>query len=156
MKARKKHLFKAKHYCANCQQRKVCGLLDKGEKYCCACYCKLWEELEEEGLLISEAWKVLNDYRTGVINCRCKEAEKPRVSCVNSDGSGWSRCEGCEKFIGGAGHHGVVKNRNDPGFWGLSIEYKILCLKCLGKKYYSRLDRGKKHSFRKYLRRGYD
>lgn len=88
MKARKKHLFKAKHYCVNCQQRKGCGLLDKGEKYCCACYQKLLEELEEERLLINSAQQVLNDYRSGVIICHCQEAEKPRVNYLNSDGSG--------------------------------------------------------------------
>jgi hypothetical protein len=113
---KQKHLFKSKDYCVNCQQRKSCGLLEEEKKYCCVCYREILEELEQEELLISSAQLILNDYREGVINCHCLEAEKPRVKYINSDGSGWSRCERCEKVISGAGHHRVVKNRNDPKF----------------------------------------
>ena len=67
----------------------------------------------------------------------------------------WANCYLCGKELKGAGKHGVVKNRNNPGFWGVSSSYKILCLKCLGKKYYSRLVDWQKKKWREYLRRGY-
>ena len=64
-------------------------------------------------------------------------------------------CYGCGKELKGAGKHGVVKNRNNPGFWGVSSSYKILCLKCIGRKFYQRMKAGKRKTWRKYLRRGY-
>jgi len=65
-------------------------------------------------------------------------------------------CYGCGKELKGAGKHGVVKNRNNPGFWGISSVYKILCLECMGEKYYERMKAGKRKTWRKYLRRGYE
>ena len=67
----------------------------------------------------------------------------------------WANCYLCGKELKGAGKHGVVKNRNNPRFWGVSSSYKILCLECLGKKFYNRLNSGKKKTWRKYLKRGY-
>jgi len=64
-------------------------------------------------------------------------------------------CYGCGKELKGAGKHGVVKNRNNPGFWGVSSVYKILCLECVGRKYYGRMKVGKRKTWRKYVRRGY-
>ena len=150
---KQKHLFKAKDYCVNCQQRKSCGLLDA--KYCCVCYQKLLEELEEEGLLINSAQQVLNDYRQGVISCHCQEGEKPRVNYLNSDGSGWTRCEKCEKIISSAGHHRTIRNRNDPRFWGLEVKEKVLCLECLG-NLVERMPVSKRYVFNKYVKRGYE
>ena len=66
-----------------------------------------------------------------------------------------TNCYLCFKELKGAGKHGVVKNRNNPGFWGVSSVYKILCLKCLGKRHYFRMSGSKKKTFRKYLGRGY-
>ncbi len=63
-------------------------------------------------------------------------------------------CYLCFKELKGAGKHGIIKNRNNPNFWGVSSSYKILCLKCLGKKYYLRLNSSKKKTWRKYLGRG--
>lgn len=151
----KKHLFKREGYCPNCQQKKSCGILDPEKNYCCSCYRKLLEELEWEQLLIEAAQQLLNDYRTRVIKCQCLESEKPRVKYLNSDGSGWNSCEKCEKVIEGAGHHGVVKNRNNPQFWGIETEFKILCLKCLEKKFYGKLSGEKRKTFNRYLKRGY-
>ena len=68
----------------------------------------------------------------------------------------WANCYLCGKELKGAGKHGVVKNRNDVRFWGIGSAYKILCLKCLGKKYYSRLVDWQRKKFREYVRRGYD
>ena len=66
-----------------------------------------------------------------------------------------TNCYLCFKELKGAGKHGVVKNRNNPNFWGISSSYKILCLKCMGKEFYNRLSSGKKKTWRKYLKRGY-
>ena len=67
----------------------------------------------------------------------------------------WANCYLCGKELEGASKKGVIKNRNNPRFWRISCAYKILCLECLGREYYGRMDGGKKHTFRKYLRRGY-
>jgi hypothetical protein len=64
-------------------------------------------------------------------------------------------CYLCGQELAGASKKGVVKNRNNPGFWGINTEYKILCLKCLGKKFYLGLSPSKKKTFNKYLKRGY-
>lgn len=124
------------YHCAGCKQRKSCGKLDEGEKYCCVCYQEILEELEQERLLVSSAQQVLDDYRSGVIVCQCLGAEKPRIKYISSDGSGWIKCERkeCRRIVAGAGHHGVIKNRNNPEFWGLNVPEKVLCGECLESK----------------------
>jgi len=66
-----------------------------------------------------------------------------------------ANCYLCGKELKGAGKTGVVKNRNNPSFWGINIEYKILCLLCLESKFYSAMSKGKRKTLRKYLGRGY-
>ena len=66
-----------------------------------------------------------------------------------------ANCYLCFKELKGARKHGVIKNRNNPGFWGVSSSYKILCLECVGKEFYNRLSGSKRKTWRKYLRRGY-
>jgi len=61
--------------------------------------------------------------------CQCKSSEKVRVS---SDYYAW--CERCEESIEVASKKRVIKNRNDPKFWGLSIKEKVLCGNCLESK----------------------
>ena len=68
----------------------------------------------------------------------------------------WCSCYGCGKELKGAGKHGVIKNRNNPNFWGVGSVYKILCLECMGKKFYGKMKSGKRRTWRKYLRRGYE
>lgn len=152
---KQKHQFKGGGYCVDCQQKKSCGLLDEEKKYCCGCYRKILEELEWDGLLVSSAQQLLNDYRTRVIECLCLESEKIRVEYLNSDGSGWSECERCKRLIDSAGHHRVVKNRNDVRFWGIESEWKILCLECISKEFYKEMERWQRKKFREYIRRGY-
>jgi len=65
-------------------------------------------------------------------------------------------CYLCFKELKGAGKHGVIKNRNNPKFWGISSVYKILCLECVERKFYNRLKSSKKKTWRKYLKRGYE
>ena len=133
---KQKYLFKSIH-CWECKQKKSCGKLDEKKIYCCACYNQvILEALEQDELLTSSAQQVLHDYREGVITCQCLGGEKVRVKYLSSDGSGWIRCERkrCKKIISGAGHHGVIKNRNNPSFWGLNVSEKVLCGKCLAKR----------------------
>ena len=131
--SKRKHPFRS-IYCSWCKSQKSCGQLDQEKKYCCTCYNQqILEELEQEGLLVSSAQQVLDDYRSGVIVCQCLRSEKPRIKYTSSDGSGWIACEReeCRTIISGAGHHGVIKNRNNPGFWGLNVKEKVLCGGCL-------------------------
>ncbi len=151
---KQKHQFKGS-YCVDCQQKKPCGLLDEEKQYCCSCYRKILEELEWDRLLISSAQAVLNDYRQRVIICQCLGSEKVRAKYLNSDGSGWTECERCERLIDSAGHHRVVKNRNDVRFWGVESKWKVLCLGCIGKEFYRRMVDWQRKKFREYLRRGY-
>jgi hypothetical protein len=66
-----------------------------------------------------------------------------------------TNCYLCFKELKSASKKGVVKNRNDPNFWGVSSSYKILCLKCIGKEFYNRLVDWQRKKFREYKRRGY-
>lgn len=66
-----------------------------------------------------------------------------------------ANCYLCGKELKGAGKTGKVKNRNNPGFWGIESEWKVLCLGCLGKKYYQKLSGSKRKTYGKYVRRGY-
>lgn len=141
-------------YCVECRQRKSCGKLDEKKKYCCVCYQNILEELERDELLISSAQGALRDYRSEIIICRCIEAEKPRMKYLSSDGSGWIHCQGCRRRVASAGHHGVIKNRNDPKFWGLEVKEKILCGDCL-KNLVGQMPARKKYLFNEYQKRGY-
>ena len=67
----------------------------------------------------------------------------------------WCACYCCGQELAGASKKGVVKNRNNPSFWGVNTEYRILCLRCLERKFYSVLGKSKQKTLRKYLRRGY-
>lgn len=67
-----------------------------------------------------------------------------------------ANCYLCGKELKGAGKHGIIKNRNDPKFWGIRSEFKIMCLECLGKKFYGRMIDWQKKKWREYKRRGYE
>jgi len=62
----------------------------------------------------------------------------------------------CGKELKGAGKTGKIKNRNNPGFWGIGSSYKIMCLGCIGKEFYRRMVDWQRKKFREYRRRGYD
>lgn len=76
--------------------------------------------------------------------CRCQTSKKVRVS-----GDYWTNCQKCEREVVVASKKRVIKNRNDPRFWGLEMEEKVLCLECLG-KYQEQMTVGKRYVFRKY------
>jgi len=67
----------------------------------------------------------------------------------------WANCYLCGKELAGASKKGVVKNRNNPSFWGVESAWKILCLGCVGRRYYQSMSKGKQRTFNKYVKRGY-
>ena len=119
-------------------------LKDKEHLKNCDC---LEQESQEIYLLFSNS---LERYQEQLKGCQCKKSEKTRIS---SDYYAW--CEICEKTIEAASKKRVIKNRNDPKFWGLEIKEKILCLDCL-KKYCEQMPNNKKYTFNKYRKRGYE
>jgi len=68
----------------------------------------------------------------------------------------WANCYLCSKELRGAGKTGKIKNRNNPSFWGIESEWKILCLECIGKRYYESMSKGKQKTWKKYMKRGYE
>jgi len=88
-----------------------------------------------------------------LVRKRSKRTEDPPKPNKPYD---WASCYLCGKELKGAGKHGVVKNRNNPGFWGVSSSYKILCLGCIGKEFYKRMVGWQRKKWREYRRRGYE
>ena len=78
------------------------------------------------------------------------EPPKPNKSYDKCD------CYLCGKELKGASKKGVVKNRNNPGFWGIESEWKILCLGCIGREFYRRMVDWQRKKWREYIRRGYE
>lgn len=87
-----------------------------------------------------------------LIRKRTKRTEEPIKPNKPYD---WANCYLCFKELKGAGKTGKIKNRNNPNFWGVGSIYKILCLECMGKKFYKRLSPSKRKTFNKYRKRGY-
>ena len=87
-----------------------------------------------------------------LVRKRTKRGEEPVKPNKPYD---WAKCYLCGKELKSASKKGVVKNRNNPGFWGIGSSYKILCLGCIGKKFLGRMSGGKRKTWRKYLKRGY-
>ena len=114
------------------------------------CQC-LKQEAKETYLLFANS---LKESKEKLKECECEISKKVRVDYLDSAGSGWTYCERCETRIESAGHHGVIKNRNSPSFWGLKVKERVLCLKCLG-KFQEKMPVNKKYTFNKYLKRGY-
>lgn len=102
-------------------------------------------------------WELCYKVCVNILKCelvreRSKREEKVAVNQEYYRAS----CYGCGKKLEGAGKHGVVKNRNNPQFWGIKSVYKILCLGCMEKRHYFRMSTSKKKTFRKYLKRRYE
>ena len=71
-----------------------------------------------------------------VIGCelvrkRTKRREEPVKPNKPYD---WASCYLCGKELRGASKKGVIKNRNNPSFWGLECKEKVLCGNCLEKR----------------------
>ena len=84
--------------------------------------------LEKEAKEIHELFaSSLQEMEEELRKCACVRSEKVRVS---SDDYAW--CERCEVGISAASKKRVIKNRNDPRFWGLEVKERVLCGFCLG------------------------
>lgn len=94
-----------------------------------------------------------NILKCELVRKRTKRSEEPVKPNRPYD---LANCYLCFKELKGAGKTGKIKNRNNPGFWGVSSVYKILCLECIGKEFYSRLVSWQKKKWREYRRRGYE
>jgi len=114
-------------------------------------YCK---KCEREHVLCSELCLPVSRNIIGceLVRKRSKRTEEPVKPNRPYD---WASCYLCFKELRGASKKGVVKNRNNPNFWGIGSVYKILCLECIGKEFYNRLSSSKRKTFNKYLKRGY-
>ena len=114
-------------------------------------YCK---EHEREHVLCP---KLCLPVSRNIIGCELVRKRTKRIETLIKPNRpyDWANCYLCSKELRGAGKHGVVKNRNNPNFWGIGSVYKILCLECIGKEFYKRLSSSKKKTWKKYLGRGY-
>jgi len=118
---------------------------------------KYWCEKEEkEHVLCTElCLKVcLNIFGCELRQIRQKRGGNKQEIAVNQEYYRAS-CYLCSKELKGAGKHGVVKNRNNPNFWGIKSIYKILCLECLGKKFFNRMVDWQRKKWKEYKRREY-
>jgi hypothetical protein len=118
--------------------------LDKEHLSNCKC---LERETKEIYWLFSNSLKKTEEK---LKECQCVRGEKVRVS---SDYYAW--CEICDKTIAVASKKRVVKNRNDPRFWGVESEWKVLCLECIRRKFYEEMEDWQRKKWREYRRRGY-
>ena len=134
--------------CSFCQQITILNLgwLPFQRLHCQAC--------QEEHVLCP---KLCLPVAQNIFGCHLFKEFKPIDREVVPPNKPYDRanCYLCGKELRGAGKTGVVKNRNNPSFWGISSSYKILCLGCIRKKYYPSMTKGKQRTFNKYLKRGY-
>jgi RNA polymerase-binding transcription factor DksA len=117
----------------------------KGKEHLKSCNC-LEAEVKN---LVDLFTGSLKEYHQKLEKCSCKKSEKVRVE---SDNYAW--CDKCGESIPVASKKRVIKNRNDPRFWGLEVEEKMLCLECL-KKLAEKMPISKKYTLNKYLKRKY-
>lgn len=118
---------------------------------------KFYCRLHEAEYLV--CWELCYKVCRRIWDCHLyREAEKPIVQELIKPNHPYdlTNCYLCFKELKGASKKGVIKNRNNPSFWGIETEFKILCLKCLGKKFYEKLSGEKRKTFNKYVRRGYE
>jgi hypothetical protein len=96
----------------------------KDKNHLDSCQCLEIEAQKHYSLVndnLKRSWEKLKE-------CQCVESEKVRIG---DDNYAW--CEKCEGSITAASKKRVIKNRNDPRFWGLNFKEKVLCGKCLEK-----------------------
>jgi len=137
--------------CSYCSKLNILNLGWKpfGKYYC--------EKEKKEHFL---CWELCYKVCLNILGCELKQIRNKReikkLEVAVNQKYYRANCYLCQKELKGAGKHGIVKNRNNPRFWGIRSNYKILCLECLGKEYHKRLNPSKKKTWKKYLRRGYE
>lgn len=128
---------------ANCAKK---WLKNKEHLSNCACLEQESQELHE--LFINSLKRCQKQLK----KCACEKSEKPRTPYYDSANYGYTYCEKCETIIKGAGKMGIIKNRNNPNFWGLKIVEKVLCGSCLT-NYQEKMSTRKKYLFSEYQKR---
>lgn len=133
----------AKYRClpinANCVKR-----WNADNKHLSHCNC-LEQESQE---LYSLFANFLKEMEQKLISCVCETSKKVRVS-----NDYYTNCEICAKILTVASKKRVIKNRNDPRFWGLTSKEKILCGDCLEQKKET-MPPLRKAEFNRYRKRG--
>ncbi len=122
-----------------------------------------WKSFKEVGCQSCEkkhvlCWQLCLKAAKNIVGCEIYELGKeikPEATKPNR-AYDWCNCYGCGKELKGAGKTGKIKNRNDPKFWGIDSEFKILCLECMGRKFWWRMKAGKRKTWKKYVKRGYE
>ncbi|CFW92710.1 protein of unknown function [endosymbiont DhMRE of Dentiscutata heterogama] len=104
---------------------KCAGEWLKDKEHLKKCDC-LEQEAKEHYLLVNDN---LKRWQEKLKKCACEKSEKIRV-----DSDHFASCEGCQGYISVASKKRVIRNRNDPRFWGLSVVEKVLCGSCLEEK----------------------
>lgn len=123
---------------ANCARKWL-----KNKQHLNNCVC-----LEQEAQEIYQLFtKSLREVEEKLKKCSCKTSQKTRI-----DSDYYAYCEKCEKSIVAASKKRVIKNRNDPKFWGLEMKERILCGECLN-KLVAKMPASKKYTFNKYVKR---
>lgn len=102
-------------------------------------------------------WNLCYKASLNIIGCELykKQEETIRKAIKSNRKYNLTNCYYCQKELKGAGKHGIIKNRNNSTFWGIGEKF-ISCLRCIGKKYYRVLNKEKRRTFNKYLKRGYE
>ena len=133
-----------------CDYRHV-NILNLGWKAWGKWFCK---KHEKEHVLCSELCLPVS---RSIIGCELVRKRNKRTEEPIKPNQPYDKCACyiCGKELKGASKKGVIKNRNNPSFWGVSSSCKILCLECVGKELYNRLSGSKRKTWRKYLGRGY-
>lgn len=133
-----------------CDYRHV-NILNLGWKAWGKLFCK---KHEKEHVLCSSLCLPVS---RNIIGCELvrKRTKRSREPVKPNRTYGLANCYLCFKELKSASKKRVIKNRNNPGFWGIGSVYKILCLECIGREFYRRMSSGKRKTFKKYLRRGY-
>jgi len=134
--------------CSFCQQITILNLGWEPFKqlYCLTC--------EENHVLCP---KLCYKVALNIFDCQLFKEVKPvdREVVPPNKPYDWANCYLCNKELKGAGKTGQIKNRNNPSFWGVKSEWKILCLGCMGRKFIGRMSKGKQKTWQKYVKRGY-
>ena len=117
---------------------------------------KFYCRLHEAEYLV--CWELCYKVCLNIWGCELYKRAKPVVKEPVKPNKPYDKCDCylCGKELSGAGKTGLIKNRNNPSFWGIETEFKVLCLGCLGKKFYKKLSGDKRKTFNKYVKRGYE
>lgn len=102
-------------------------------------------------------WELCYKASLNILGCELyKKQEEAKQKATKSNRKyNLTNCYHCQKELKGAGKTGLIKNRNNSTFWGIEAKF-ISCLSCLKRKYYWKLNKGKRKTLNKYVKRKYE